>query len=183
MIFYKKLYYKKKIRAISDEVKRQICEWGKANKNKHHVDITNHFNEVYPNLTIDRSTISKILLQSDKWTAIINTEDSKERTKLQQLLSRYILDQIYNIDETGLFYRMSPSQTLSTKPVPGRKKDKTRITVLLGANATGTDKLKPWVIGNAKRPRPLSKVNLERLPVFYRGVPDFPYEVFRITGN
>jgi hypothetical protein len=64
---------------------------------------------------------------------------------------------------------MSPSQTLSTKPVPGRKKDKTRITVLLGVNATGTDKLKPWVIGNAKRPRPLSKVNLERLPVFYRG--------------
>src|ERR1044072_9482545 len=56
---------------------------------------------------------------------------------------------------------MSPSQTLSTKPVPGRKKDKTRITVLLGVNATGTDKLKPWVIGNAKR-------NLERLPVFYR---------------
>ena len=64
---------------------------------------------------------------------------------------------------------MSPSQTLSTKPVPGRKKDKTRITVLLGVNATGTDKLKPWVIGNAKRPRPLSKINLERLPVFYRG--------------
>ncbi|CAG8757766.1 20331_t:CDS:2, partial [Rhizophagus irregularis] len=42
---------------------RQICEWGKANKNKRHVDIANHFNEVYPNLTIDRSTISKILLQ------------------------------------------------------------------------------------------------------------------------
>ena len=49
------------------------------------------------------------------------------------------------------------------------KKDKTRITVLLGVNATGTDKLKPWVIGNAQRPRPLSKVNLERLPVYYRG--------------
>ncbi|RGB38304.1 hypothetical protein C1646_755930 [Rhizophagus diaphanus] len=63
--------------AISDEVKRQICEWEKANKNKRHVDIANHFNEVYPNLTIDRSTISKILLQSDKWTAIINTKDSK----------------------------------------------------------------------------------------------------------
>ncbi|CAB4377477.1 unnamed protein product [Rhizophagus irregularis] len=32
-----------------------------------------------------------------------------------------------------------------------------------------TDKLKLWVIGNSKRPRPLSKVNLERLPVYYRG--------------
>jgi len=66
---------------------------------------------------------------------------------------------------------MSPSETLSTKPIPGRKKDKSRVTVLLGVNATGTDKLKPWIIGNSKRPRPLSKVNLERLPVYYRGNP------------
>ena len=66
---------------------------------------------------------------------------------------------------------MAPSQTLSTKPVPGRKKDKTRITVLLGANATGTDKLKPWVIGNSKRLRSLLRVNLKRLPVHYRGNP------------
>ena len=66
---------------------------------------------------------------------------------------------------------MAPNQTLSTKQVRGQKKDKTRVTVLLGVNATGTDKLKPWVIGNAKRPRPLSKVNLELLPVYYRGNP------------
>ena len=66
---------------------------------------------------------------------------------------------------------MAPNQTLSSKPVRGQKKDKTRVTVLLGVNATGTDKLKPWVIGNSRRPRPLSKVNLERLPVYYRGNP------------
>jgi len=62
---------------------------------------------------------------------------------------------------------MSPNQTLSTKPVRGEKKDKTRITVLLGTNAIGTNKLKPWVIDNAKCPRPLSKINMERLPVYY----------------
>jgi len=50
--------------AISDDVKRQICEWSTANKNKRHEDIANHFNEVYPNLKIERSTISKILAQS-----------------------------------------------------------------------------------------------------------------------
>ncbi|CAB4467252.1 unnamed protein product [Rhizophagus irregularis] len=33
------------------------------------------------------------------------------------------------------------------------------------------DKLKLWVIGNSKRSRPLSKVNLEHLPVYYRGNP------------
>jgi hypothetical protein len=96
---------------------------------------------------------------------------TEERTKLRRLLSRFTLDQIYNIDETGLFYRMPPNQTLSSKPVLGQKKDKTRITVLLGANATGTDKLMPWVIGNAKRPRPFSRINLQRLPVHYRANP------------
>ncbi|GES94157.1 tigger transposable element-derived protein 6-like [Rhizophagus clarus] len=43
---------------------------------------------------------------------------------------------------------MPLNQTLSTKPILGQKKDKTRITVLLGANVTGTDKLTPWVIAN-----------------------------------
>ncbi|CAI2178071.1 2768_t:CDS:1, partial [Funneliformis geosporum] len=53
--------------AINDEIKYQICEWSKANENKQHLDITNHFNKLHPNLVIDRSTISKILLHSDKW--------------------------------------------------------------------------------------------------------------------
>ena len=96
---------------------------------------------------------------------------TEERTKLRRLLGRFTLDRIYNIDETGLFYRMPPNQTLSSKPVLGQKKDKTRITVLLGVNATGTDKLMPWVIDNAKRPRPFSRINLQRLPVHYRANP------------
>src|SRR5204863_473426 len=66
---------------------------------------------------------------------------------------------------------MSSNETLSSRPVPDRKKDKSRVTVLLGVNATGTDKLRPWVIGKLKRPRPLSRVNLELLPVYYRGNP------------
>ena len=66
---------------------------------------------------------------------------------------------------------MAPNQILSSIPVRGQKKDKTRVTVLLSVNVTGTDKLKPWVIGNSRRPRPLSKINLEHLPVYYRGNP------------
>ena len=52
--------------AISDDVKHQICEWSAANNNKRHEDIAKHFNEMYPNLTIERNTISKILSQSDR---------------------------------------------------------------------------------------------------------------------
>jgi len=68
---------------------------------------------------------------------------SEKRIKLHQLLSQYSLDQIYNINKTGLYYKMSLNQTLFTKPILGQKKDKTRITVLLGVNITETDKLKP----------------------------------------
>ena len=52
--------------AISAEIKRQICEWSEVNENKRQVDIADHFNEMHSNLKIDRSTISKILSQSDK---------------------------------------------------------------------------------------------------------------------
>ena len=36
-----------------------------------------------------------------------------ERQKLQEILSRYDHDNIYNADETGLFFRMMPNQTLA----------------------------------------------------------------------
>ena len=63
--------------AISDDVKRQICEWSTANQSKRHEDIAKHFNEMYPNLKIERSTISKILAQSDRWKAV-NSGDSAQ---------------------------------------------------------------------------------------------------------
>ncbi len=63
---------------------------------------------------------------------------------------------------------MPSNQMLSTSPVLGQKKDKTRITVLLDTNTTGTDKLTPWVIGNVKCLRALLRINLEQLPVYYR---------------
>ncbi|CAG8760986.1 17400_t:CDS:2, partial [Dentiscutata heterogama] len=66
---------------------------------------------------------------------------------------QYPLDNIYNIDKTGFFYRMQPNQTLSSKPILGQKKDKTKITIPFGVNAMGTNKLVPWVIGKSPCPR------------------------------
>ena len=45
-----------------------------------------------------------------------------ERARLRALLSKYDAEDIYNADETGLFFRMEPNQTLSTGAVAGRKK-------------------------------------------------------------
>lgn len=53
-------------------------------------------------------------------------------------------DQIYNADETGLWYKVLPQKTLATnmeKSVSGFKGVKDRVTVLVCANASGEDKL------------------------------------------
>ena len=46
----------------------------------------------------------------------------EERLHLRTLLSKYNEEDIYNADETGLFFRMEPNQTLSTGKISGRKK-------------------------------------------------------------
>lgn len=64
--------------AISNDLKRQICEWSEANKNKTHQEIASEFNEKDSNIDIKRSTVTKILQQKDKWKAVTNTEDSAQ---------------------------------------------------------------------------------------------------------
>ena len=74
---------------------------------------------------------------------------------------------IYNMDETGLFYRTLPDRTLSIKgdECKGGKKSKDRITVSLCVNMVG-DFEKPLVIGRAAVPRCMK--NVKHLPVTWR---------------
>lgn len=61
--------------------------------------------------------------------------------------------QQFNLDETGLNFRMLPSETLAVKgeaKTPVRKKSKERITVL-SCNASSTLKLKSMFIGMSKK--------------------------------
>jgi hypothetical protein len=60
---------------------------------------------------------------------------------------------VYNADETGLFYRAKPNRTLCTGRVRGKKKAMDRITLLLCVNVDGSDKRKPLVIHKSKKPR------------------------------
>ncbi|KAF2164155.1 hypothetical protein M409DRAFT_25501 [Zasmidium cellare ATCC 36951] len=89
---------------------------------------------------------------------------------LQARLARYPLEDQYNCDETGLFWKMVPDRALSTVPVPGHKKEKVRITVHHCVNATGSHKLQPWIIGRYQRPRCFAAagVQIERLDCTYR---------------
>ena len=88
-------------------------------------------------------------------------------TTLPTMLSKYELNQIYNADEFGLFYRAQPEKSLHLKDerCVGGKHSKLRLTGLAAANAVG-GKLPMFVIGKSKSPRCFK--NIKHLPCRYR---------------
>ena len=87
---------------------------------------------------------------------------------LQDKCSSYPPERIYNMDETGLFYRLEPDRTLATRRLSGRKKNKERLSVALCANADGSHKLNPLIIGKSAKPQCFKNVRLENLAMTYR---------------
>ena len=85
------------------------------------------------------------------------------------IIQGYVLENVFNADETGLFYRALPKTSMVQKndTRKGLKTAKERITVLLACSATG-EKLKPLVIGRSETPRYLKNMDKKSLPVLYR---------------
>uniref|UniRef100_A0A8C6DNA5 Jrk helix-turn-helix protein n=1 Tax=Moschus moschiferus TaxID=68415 RepID=A0A8C6DNA5_MOSMO len=75
-------------------------------------------------------------------------------------------EQVYNADETGLFWRCSPSPSPEGRPAPGPTQSKDRLTVLMCANATGSHRIKPLVVGKWGGPKAVQ--GLQHLPVVYK---------------
>lgn len=75
--------------------------------------------------------------------------------KLRDVMSGYSPDDVYNADETGVFYQLLPNKTMCYKDdtCKGGKHSKVRITALFCCNASGTHKMKPLIIGRYARPR------------------------------
>ncbi|CAB5323547.1 unnamed protein product [Rhizophagus irregularis] len=74
-----------------------------------------------------RNNLSKQRIHGESNSAPLSTLPEL-RAELQELISKYDPNDVFNFDEMGLFYRMTPNQTLASGPVSGTKKDKTRIT-------------------------------------------------------
>ena len=82
-----------------------------------------------------------------------------KETVLLPTLSRYSPNDIYNGDETALFYKLLPHRTYcfdGDKPA-GSAKRKDRLTLLIITNMDGSDHRKLSVIGKSKTPRCLQK--------------------------
>lgn len=88
--------------------------------------------------------------------------------KLLKLIEGYESKNVFNADETGLFFKCLPAHTFSFKgeKCHGGKNSKDRITLLLAVNMDGSEKLTPLLIGKFAKPRCFK--NLKTLPMTYR---------------
>lgn len=85
----------------------------------------------------------------------------------QNLKSNFAEKDIFNIDESGIFFNLFPNRTLDYKGknCHGGEKSKQRITAVFAVNADGSQKLPVWIIGKYEKPRPFK--NIKELPCKY----------------
>ncbi|XP_067126959.1 tigger transposable element-derived protein 6-like [Centruroides vittatus] len=90
-------------------------------------------------------------------------------TKLSSLLQKFCADDIYNADETSLFYCATPDSFLSCKRAAlfGSKKVMDHVTVLCCSNMSGSDKRKLLVVGKSTKPQCFKGLRMDSLPVLY----------------
>ena len=88
-------------------------------------------------------------------TAVSVAVADEWKEKLKTILAGYSYEDVFNADELGLFYKMLPSQTLAVKKgkLNSGKSSKIRVTLLVGANASGNEKLPLLIIGKSAKPR------------------------------
>ena len=103
--------------------------------------------------------MNKAICGSKESAAPHDELETWKETVLLPTLARYSPNDIYNGDETALFYKSLPHRTYcfdSDKPA-GSAKHKDRLTLLIITNMDGSDHRKLSVIGKSKTPRCLQK--------------------------
>jgi len=76
---------------------------------------------------------------------------------LYAIISQYQPENVFNMDKTGLFYRLLSRYTLllpseDISATRGKKQSKERVSLVICANATGTHKIPCTVIGKEQTP-------------------------------
>ncbi|XP_045129113.1 tigger transposable element-derived protein 7-like [Portunus trituberculatus] len=102
-------------------------------------------------------------------------DEAVEKDLFRQMMKEIIdqsnlsLAQVYNFDETGLLYCTLPKGLLSTQPdvcEEEQKLSKARLSALLCANANGSHRLKPVIVGKRRWPYAQNK-GIQQLPAHY----------------
>ena len=98
---------------------------------------------------------------------------SSWKERLPEIIEGYGIDDIWNLDETGVFWQALPDKGFGqrVRQCKGGKKSKQRITVAFIVNAAGRSEGKPIVIWKSENPRCFKGVKKEDLPVEYQSQP------------
>ena len=91
------------------------------------------------------------------------------KARLGTICEVYDEKDIFNCDETGVFYRELPSKSFVQKGASssGVKINKNRFTAMVACSMTG-EKLKPLIIGKSAKPCCFLGVNLKAVGILYR---------------
>ena len=120
---------------------------------------------------IARHGIRGISLQREALSADTSLVDPFKSELLNKIeLEGYSLDQVFNADETGLWWKLMPSKSLvlhGEKQAKNFKRSKDRVTLLGCCNASGTCKLPLTFIHKSARPRCFKNTQMSSLPVSY----------------
>ncbi|XP_064078530.1 tigger transposable element-derived protein 1-like [Macrobrachium nipponense] len=124
-----------------------------------------------------RTGIHSIVRHGEAASADVNAAEEFVKTFAEFVEAEgYIPQQIFNCDETGLFWKKMPRRTYITeeeKKMPGHKPMKDRLTPALLANASGDCKIKPLLVYHSENPRAFEahKIIKEKLHVMSRANP------------
>ena len=115
----------------------------------------------------ERNGIVYKKLQGEKQDCDVAGAENWLKLKWPPVLQKYDPQNIFNLNETALYYRATPDHCLIFKnsEATAGKKMKDQLTVLLLCNMTGLKKIKPLVLGKSRIPRCFNGV--KNLPVNY----------------
>lgn len=86
---------------------------------------------------------------------------------IREKLYQFFKKDVFNMDETWLFYRLQPDHSLATKQLEGNKQDKEKLTIIICYNDGGSEFFFLWFIDKYAKPRYFKNVNLSSMNCEY----------------
>ncbi|CAH2225149.1 tigger transposable element-derived 1-like [Pelobates cultripes] len=124
-----------------------------------------------------RSGIHSVVRHGEAASSDVAAAEEFATEFLEAIVSEgYLPQQVFNCNETGLFWKRMPKRTFITEEetsLPGHKPRKDRLTLLFCANASGDLKIKPLLVYHSENPRAFKKhkVNKEQLSILWQSNP------------
>ncbi|OMJ17384.1 CENP-B-like protein [Smittium culicis] len=103
-------------------------------------------------------------LRFEPYIDICSATSSKHR--ISNLLKNYSLKDVYNVSETGLFFRMQPEWS-NNKVTYRPEKYSGKLAFIACMNGDGSDRLPFWITGNSVTPVGLDYKLKKKLGIFY----------------